>query len=100
MSYSGTSWSSVGGTINSGFGGSYVSMAFSGSTPYVAYSDPNKSNQASVVSYNGTNWSNVGPAGFTSGPVTYTSMGVYNGNPIVAYADGGNSGYPAVSVYK
>ena len=41
----------------------YESLAFNGTTPYVAYEDFTNSQKATVMSFDGTNWNLVGSAG-------------------------------------
>ncbi len=76
----------------------YVSMsslAFSGSTPYVAYVDKN-SERASLMKFDGANWVNVGKAGFSAGQVIFISLAFGGSTPYVAYTDHVNGGKATV----
>ena len=96
--YAAETWQQV-GTAGFSAGTAYeISLAFDGSTPYVAYADGGNSNKASVRKFNGTAWEQVGVAGFSAGAASFPSLALYGGTPYVAYRDGANSN--KVSVMK
>ncbi len=84
------SWQNVGSAGFSAGSVSYTSLAFNGSTPYVAYEDSTDSNKATVMKFDGSNWVTVGTDGFSAGTAYYTSLAFDGGTPYLAYGDGGN----------
>ncbi|MCP4142350.1 MAG: sortase [Chloroflexi bacterium] len=87
-----SSWVNVGSPGFSAGKAFYTSLAFDGSTPYVAYQDAANGYKATVMKFDGTNWVNVGSVGFSAGSALYTSL-AFNGTgaPYVAYRDVANS---------
>ena len=73
----------LGGTSES----SEISMAFSGSTPYIAYHDGNLGEKATVRKFNSASnsWEVVGTAGFTSTDARDISIAFDGTTPYVAY---------------
>ncbi len=98
MRYTGggtTGWEAVGSAGFSAGEAWYISLAFSGTTPYVAYKDGGSSGRATVMRYTGsgtTGWEAVGPAGFSTGEADYLSFAFGDGVPYVAYVDQSHSG--------
>ena len=96
-------WHQVGAAGFSAGEASYISLAFAGATPYVAYQDIANGNKASVMKFDGTDWVQVGSAGFSSGWVDNISLAIdSSGTPYVAYEDWAISGisYAKASVMK
>ncbi len=89
------SWRFVGNPYFSDGEAAYVSLAFNGDVPYVAFQDRANSNKATVMKLNGDTWEVVGTKGFSDGAVYYVSMVIINGIPYVGYMNGG-TGYPTV----
>jgi hypothetical protein len=86
ISYS-QAWNNVGAAGFSTTPVLFTSLAFNGSTPYVAYQDSDNDLKATVMKFNGASWVTVGSAGFSDGAVLNTSL-VFNGiTPYVAYMD-------------
>jgi len=75
-------------------------LAFSGDTPYVAYSDYS-SYKATVKYYNGSTWQTLGAAAFSAAQAQYISLAFpeNSSTPYVAYQDGGNSLKATVKYY-
>lgn len=69
----------------------YVSLAFDGDTPYVAYQDIANSSKVTVMKLNGNTWEAVGAKGFSTGTATNVSIAVFNGSPYVVFNDAGES---------
>ncbi len=101
------SWQNVG---TQGFSGgvqqaTYESLYFYGDTPYVAFSDYNKSQAATVMEYtmigDTLGWYFVGNEGFSPGAASYTSLFIDNssGNPYVAFSDSNKNGAVTVMEY-
>lgn len=83
-------WVNVGAPGFSVGGAAFISLAFNGSTPYVAYRDIGVTygSRTTVMKFNGITWENVGPPGFSGGGVTqYQSLAFLNGTPYVAFND-------------
>lgn len=87
-----TGWESVGPEGFSSGQADNVSVAFNGTTPYVAYQDEDNASKLTVMKYNaGANtWDVVGKAGFSADKIYYTSIGFNGATPYVAYAEGEN----------
>jgi hypothetical protein len=68
----------------------WISFAFSGPTPYVAFSDSTNS-KATVMNFNGTDWEAVGQKGFSDSGAEYLSLAFSGSTPYVAYEDDGSS---------
>ena len=83
-------WNAVGGAGFSAGEANYQSLAFSGTTPYVAFQDDANGGKASVVKFDGTNWIPVGNAGFSAGAVNDVSLAFSGTTPYVAYSDDAN----------
>jgi hypothetical protein len=64
----------------------WISFAFSGPTPYVAFSDSTNS-KATVMNFNGTDWEAVGQKGFSELQATYTSLAFSGSTPYLAFAE-------------
>ncbi len=104
MRFNGTgtvgTWETVGDAGFSAGETDYTSLAFDGSTPYVAYTDGKDGYKATVMRFNGTGtvgtWETVGTAGFSEGEVWYTSLAFDGSTPYVAYRDWGNGGKATV----
>jgi hypothetical protein len=94
MKFDGSNWVTVGsagfsvGAVNS------TSLAFDGSTPYVAYNDATNGNKATVMKFDGSNWVTVGSAAFSASGAYSTSLAFDGSTPYVAYEDATN-GYKA-----
>lgn len=91
-----TTWSNVGAAGTSTGQAHYTHLVVGeDNSVYVAYSDADKQNKATVRrSANGA-WSTLGPAGFTGGSASYTSLAIgRDGTPYIAFADGA---YPSSS---
>ena len=84
-------WEVVGTAGFSAGQADYTSLAFNGSTPYVAYQDAGNSGKATVMKFNGAAWEVVGIAGFSAGLAYYTSLAFDGSTPYVAYRDEANS---------
>ncbi len=69
-----------------------LSLAFSGTTPYVAYQDDVYGLKATVMKFDGTNWVNVGTPGFSAGQANHISLATLGSTPYVAYGDDVNGG--------
>src|SRR5690242_16153936 len=67
----------------------FSSLAFNGSTPYVAYQD-GLGGKLTVKKFDGANWLTVGTPQFSAGQAAYISLVFYGTTPYVAYRDGGN----------
>jgi len=93
-------WQTVGSAGFSAGGTGYQSLAFHGSTPYVAYQDVANGNRTTVMRYNGSAWENVGNAGFSAGTAQYQSLAFNGSIPYVAYSDGANSFETTVMRYN
>ncbi|MDE3057337.1 MAG: VCBS repeat-containing protein [Bacteroidota bacterium] len=91
MKFDGTKWVTVGSAEFSAGEADFTSLAFDGSTPYVAYEDGGNSNKATVMKFDGTSWDTVGTAGFSAGQANYTSLAFDGSTPYVAYEDFANS---------
>ncbi len=76
-----------------------ISLAFDGSSPYVAYQDAANGYSATVMKYDGENWVNVGETGFSAGQANYISLALDGSTPYVAYSDGGNDYKATVMKY-
>ncbi len=83
-------WNYVGTAGFSAGTATYTSIAFNGSTPYIAYQDAAFSNKATVKKFDGTNWITVGSAGFSAGLALYTTLAFDGSTPFIAYRDAGN----------
>jgi hypothetical protein len=84
--YNGSDWETVGsGLVHDN--GDYLSLAFDGETPYVAFQDANVMNRATVRRFNGTSWEDVGNPGFSGGGADNPSLAIYDGIPYVLYMD-------------
>jgi hypothetical protein len=81
-------WNYVGGPGLSTGLTAFTSLAFNGSTPYVAYQDGSK---ATVKKFDGANWVTVGTAGFSASGANYISFAFNGGIPYISYRDAGNS---------
>ena len=91
-SYDYSGWADVGGApVSSGPVG-YDSLAINSSgVLYVAYSDGNNSNEATVEKFDGTNWIPVGSP-VSPAEADYISLVISpTGTPYIAYADTNNS---------
>ncbi|MBK8550133.1 MAG: hypothetical protein IPL53_03365 [Ignavibacteria bacterium] len=64
MKYDSIDWEYVGS--NNAFNGSHSSIAFSGSTPYIAFIDNDHNGKISVMKFNGIEWEYVGNPGFSA----------------------------------
>ncbi len=71
-----------------------ISLAFSGSTPYVAYieGEPSNGYKARLMRFDGTNWVAVDAGGFSSGEAFYISLAFSGSTPYLAYRDRKNDG--------
>jgi hypothetical protein len=83
-------WTNVGGAGFSAGTANYTSLAFNGSTPYVAYADVAISSKLTVQKFDGASWVTVGTAGFSTSSATYISFAFDGSTPYVAYRDGTN----------
>ncbi|MEZ4824604.1 MAG: hypothetical protein R2942_20315, partial [Ignavibacteria bacterium] len=63
----------------------YQSLAFNGSTPYVAFQDSANGRKTTVMKFDGSNWVNVGSPGFSAGAAYTQSLAFDGGTPYVAY---------------
>jgi hypothetical protein len=99
MKYDGSSWQTVGTAGFSPGANGNISLAFSGTTPYVAFMDGSNGNKATVMKYDGSNWIGLGAASFSAGAATYLSMAIDSSTPYVAYRDGGNGDKATVMKY-
>ena len=91
-SFSVALWQTVGDAGFSADKAYYTSLAFDdSSTPYVAYSDGDNSDKATVMKFTGKTWETVGLAGFSDGTAQNISLALDGNTPYVAYPDGGNS---------
>lgn len=100
MKYSGTSWEAVGNPRFSAATANYISLAFDGETPYIAYSDVGNGEKATVMRYDGIGWELMGSAGFSAGKAFHTSLAIDSGGtPYVAYRDNGNGNKATVMKY-
>lgn len=103
--FNGTSWETVG---VAGFGlpavgpgmVQYTSLAFDGTTPYIAYASFEFGYKACVRKFNGTNWEAVGNQGFSTGATTFVSLLISNGIPYVAYKDDASANGQRATVKK
>lgn len=88
----GTDWELVGPEGFSPGQADNVSVAFNGTTPYVAYQDEDNASKLTVMKYNATanTWDVVGKAGFSADKIYYTSIGFNGATPYVAYGEGSN----------
>jgi hypothetical protein len=88
----GSDWELIGTEGFSAGQAAYVSMAFNGTTPYVAYQDAVNAYKTTVMKLNtaGTGWEVVGKAGFGADKVYYTSLAFNGATPYVAYGEGSN----------
>ena len=84
-------WNIVGQPGFSATTASFTSLAFNGSTPYVAYQDGAVAGKLTVKKFDGANWVTVGTAGFSAGIAGYISLAFDGSIPYVAYRDGGNN---------
>ncbi len=92
-------WEPVGSSGFSAGGVMWTSLAFSGSTPYVAFRDVGHENKATVMKYDGTSWVNVGSPGFSDGGADFIKL-VFNGStPYVAFSDISSAGRGVVMKY-
>ena len=85
-----STWSSL-GTV--GFTGNYpdytrISSTIYNGILYVAFSDANNADRATVMKYDGTNWTTVGSAGFSNSEAYKTSIYIYDGTPYISYSGG------------
>ncbi|MUT68311.1 S-layer homology domain-containing protein [Paenibacillus sp. NEAU-GSW1] len=93
MKYTGagtTGWEAVGSTGFSTGRADEPSLYMDEGTPYVAYTDLDNDDKATVMKYDEDNgeWITVGSAGFSAGTTLDPSIHVYEGTPYVAYKDG------------
>ena len=94
MKYTNGAWNFVGTPGFTPVVAYYTSIAVdTAGTPYVAFTDYNNNNKATVMKYNGTSWVLVGTAGFTAGSITYPYLFIspYNNAVYFGYSDGNNS---------
>ncbi|MGI4022440.1 MAG: MBG domain-containing protein [Janthinobacterium lividum] len=89
--FNGNSWVPVGKPGFSAGVANSISLAFNGTTPYVAYYDAGNNNEPTVMKFNGSNWEPVGPLGFSgdlsAGTGGFISLAFNSGIPYVAFAD-------------
>ncbi|MFF2911547.1 S-layer homology domain-containing protein [Paenibacillus sp. NPDC057934] len=91
-------WQKVGDKGFSSGNVEYTTIALdSNNTPYVAYSDSEHENKATVMKHNGSSWETVGNEGFSASGVSYLSIVIdrYD-SPYVAFTNTTNK----VSVMK
>nr|MBP7584234.1 fibronectin type III domain-containing protein [Spirochaetota bacterium] len=105
MKLNGAAWERVGSNDSlSGGQVSSLTLAISGTVPYVAFSDNANSWKASVMSYTGggtTGWEAVGSRGLTADSVGFLSLVIDSGGkPYMAYRDVANSNKLTVVVYQ
>ena len=83
-------WEDVG---SDGFAGSatYTSLAFSGTTPYVAFIDGGAWHSVSVMKFSDGVWQYVGKRGLSDGQAHYVTLAFYLSVPYVAFSDSTNS---------
>jgi hypothetical protein len=93
------SWNNVGDAGFSASTANYTSLAFDGSTPYIAYQDAGNASKATVKKFDGTSWVTVGTAGFSAATTSFTSLALDGSTPYVAYNDGGNSNKATVKKF-
>jgi len=98
--FNGSNWLALGGKGFSPGATAYESLAFSGTTPYVAFEDEANANKASLMSYNGSNWSAVGGGDFSTGTAYYLSLAMNGSTPYVAYQDMANGQKATVMTYN
>jgi hypothetical protein len=107
MKYNGSSWVSVGSEFFSGDGTNnkiFPTLVFdSNDVPYVAFSDGDYGEKATLMKYNGSSWVNVGSPGFSAGAVAnYNNLGLAfdsNDNLYLAFIDYANSQKATVMKY-
>ncbi|MBK8550561.1 MAG: hypothetical protein IPL53_05650 [Ignavibacteria bacterium] len=85
-------WVNVGTPGFSAGRSTYQSLAFNGSTPYVAYRDQGNGSRTTVMKFDGSNWLNVGSPGFSAGDSYHQSLAFNGSTPYVAYQDDVNGG--------
>ncbi|MBL7814757.1 MAG: T9SS type A sorting domain-containing protein [Saprospiraceae bacterium] len=94
-------WVTVGNTTGFSSGAvEYTSLAFSGSTPYIAFSDGTQSGKSTVMKYDGTNWITVGTAGFSSNSAYSISLAFDGTTPYIVYQNGGSGQKAIVMMYN
>lgn len=79
LKFNGSTWEPIGPRQFSAGTAYPTSIAFVGTTPYVAFVDLANGEKATVMRYNGTSWELVGAAGFSVNKVSYLNFG-YDGN--------------------
>ncbi|MFD0589358.1 S-layer homology domain-containing protein [Paenibacillus sp. GCM10027627] len=105
MKYTGagpTGWESLGSAGFSAGLADNLSLQVDEGTPYVAFTDGDKSDRATVMKYTGagpTGWESVGSSGFSAGSASNPSLKVYGGTPYVVYRDEGNDSKATVMKY-
>lgn len=99
MKYEDNAWSKVGDTLLSAYN---ASLAVYEHTPYLAYSDPNQIQKASVVAFTtGSGWTPVGSYGFTANRISDASIAFdAAGTPFVAFSGGMGSYNATVMKYN
>ncbi len=94
-------WSYVGAPGFSNGTSFNTSLAFDGTTPYVACTDFGAGLTGKVVvkKFDGSTWINVGTPGFSAGGADYVSLVINNGTPYVAFQDFANAYKATVMKY-
>jgi hypothetical protein len=100
MKYNGTNWVNVGRPRLSSGNVQYISLAVSGSTPYLAYPDGGDTQKATVMKFVDTSWVPVGSPGFSAQGVGMITLATYKDTPYVAFTDYANSLKATVMKYN
>lgn len=99
MKYDGTDWVFVGPA--NAFNGGNSSIAFSGSTPYIAFIDIDHGGKISVMKFNGNEWEYVGNPGFSAKSIfLYALLSISNGVPYVGFIEADDFEHKLVGVMK
>ncbi|EKD55691.1 MAG: hypothetical protein ACD_59C00071G0001, partial [uncultured bacterium] len=87
IQYRNGEWLPVGrGSISDGRN-LFSNLAFSGDTPYVAFTDTAQGNRVIVMKFSDGEWKSVGDKGVSTSMAGYTCIDCYDGEPYVVFRD-------------
>jgi len=98
MKYNGSSWESVGGTVEGYVVQNGVDFAVYNGTPYLSVQNPNDLNKLTVVKYDGSSWSFVGGSTISSGQADAFSIYLNGSVPYIAYSNAVSYTIPEATV--
>jgi hypothetical protein len=100
MKFSGGAWQTVGWAGFSAGEADFISLAFHGGEPYVAFMDVAHGNEATVMKFSGQTWQTVGSTALSAGVASFLSLAADNGGVYIAYRDGANGNKATVMRYE